>query len=264
MESKKVFIITGASSGIGAALTLIAIKQGHTVIGIGRREDKLKELEKQTINGPGKLLNLCSDINSDDFLKEIEGLIKENGDSLDHLVLNAGYSIQEAVDNVNYSDVESIFKTNYLSPIKTFLYFKDYLIRSKGHVSFMGSFMGEIFPSQFAYYSGTKAALNAFATGSHDDFKRLGITSTYLTIGFVRSDIRNRDIRGNYIKSDFRTTGFSKMELETNKAAMQIYKAICNKKQRKFIGLHTIILVYAFRYLGFILLPMLNKMNRSK
>lgn len=86
----KVAIVTGASSGIGEAICKTLVVAGLNVLGLARREDRLKQLAVSLKNAKGSFHYLRCDVrNENDILKAFAYAVKNLG-SVDVLINNAG------------------------------------------------------------------------------------------------------------------------------------------------------------------------------
>ncbi len=104
--SKKVALVTGASSGIGYAAAIDLHNAGFTVYGAARRMDKLKSLEDKGIH----IIEL--DVTSEEsMVKSIETIINNEG-RLDILVNNAGYGSYGALEDVPMEEARRQVEVN--------------------------------------------------------------------------------------------------------------------------------------------------------
>jgi len=86
----KVALVTGASSGMGKAISLLFVKKGATVIAVARRLERLLELEATTVELPGKLVPRQGDVSDEAAMNAlVDDVVAEFG-SLDILINNAG------------------------------------------------------------------------------------------------------------------------------------------------------------------------------
>jgi len=86
----KIALVTGASSGMGRAISLLFAKEGATVIAVARRLERLIELEALSTDLPGKILVQQGDVSDESSMNTIvEGIVAKFG-SLDILINNAG------------------------------------------------------------------------------------------------------------------------------------------------------------------------------
>ena len=106
METKKVILITGASSGIGKETALRLIREGHTVYGAARRVERMKDLQKA--GGYAIAMDVTDDQSMQEGLAQV---IKEQG-QVDVLVNNAGYAIYGSVEETSIDDARRQFEVN--------------------------------------------------------------------------------------------------------------------------------------------------------
>jgi NADP-dependent 3-hydroxy acid dehydrogenase YdfG len=161
-EGKSV-IITGASSGIGAATAKVLAAAGAQVMLAARREDRLKELEKE-IGGAVKWR--VTDVTSHaDMLALGEDAIKAFG-KVDVIVNNAGIMPLSPLANRRVAEWDQMIDVN----IKGVLYGIDAVLthmlsRKEGHVINISSVAGLMTNPTSAVYSGTKHAVKAISEG---------------------------------------------------------------------------------------------------
>ncbi len=116
VENKSV-VVTGASSGMGRAIAILLAREGANVLAVARRADRLKELEKEAENLPGKIVPYAGDM----LVKEqAEGIVDEavkRFGKIDVLINNAGIMddfspVGEASDEM----YEKVMKLNLDAP----------------------------------------------------------------------------------------------------------------------------------------------------
>lgn len=99
MSSKKIWLITGASSGLGAALAVQVLKAGHRVIGTARDTSKARQSYPQVEELGGTWAQLdVTDVNTP---KIVDNLIRQEG-GIDVVVNNAGYAILGGIEDMRY------------------------------------------------------------------------------------------------------------------------------------------------------------------
>lgn len=106
----KNILITGASKGIGKALTEKYLMQGHRVFGVSRT--------KPDINS-GNYFHFCADVADEDKATEIFFKIRKQSGGLDVLINNAGIAKMNAFSLTPLQNVHDIINTNFIG---TFLY----------------------------------------------------------------------------------------------------------------------------------------------
>lgn len=155
----RVVIITGASSGIGAAAAIEFSKLGAKVVITGRNEAKLNETASRC---EGQVLSILAEVNEiDDRAKIVDRTIAEYG-QIDVLVNNAGIgqdgtiltTTLEKFDNVMNTNVRSLF---HLTQLAT-----PHLIKSKGNIVNVSSVTAVRQFQNYLAYCMSKAAVDQF------------------------------------------------------------------------------------------------------
>ncbi|MBI3193244.1 MAG: SDR family NAD(P)-dependent oxidoreductase, partial [Ignavibacteriae bacterium] len=146
----KVFIVTGASSGIGKATARLAIERGAKVSLVARREDKLREVALQF--SPERIEILAADITRDeDRTMIVEQTIKRFG-GIDVLVNAAGIIGNGTIENTTLEQWDTMFDTNLRSLFRLTQLALPSIIERKGNIVNVSSVTGvRSFPNVLAY-----------------------------------------------------------------------------------------------------------------
>ena len=183
---KKTILITGCSSGIGAALAREFAKRGHRVYATARRSETLVPLEGEGIHG------LELDVNDDaSIARAVETVASEMG-HLDMLVNNAGFSQVGAVVDLTREDLRRQFETNVIAPVavtRAALPLLRAAVTGEGSavVANVGSIVG-LFTTPFAAaYCASKAAIHSISDALRMELGPFGIAVVTLQPGGVRS-----------------------------------------------------------------------------
>ncbi|CAD5113275.1 DgyrCDS2455 [Dimorphilus gyrociliatus] len=176
--SNKVALVTGASSGIGAAIAKILTEWGMTVIGVARRYDRIEELAsklKQS-GAKGKLVAMKCDLrNEEDILEVFDDILNDFG-GVDVLVNNAGLLATTSLLQGKTKEWKNIFEVNVLAMSICTREFYKQLKRRKvdnGHIINNCSLLGHVIPNiPFAhFYMGTKFAIKALTEGFRQELR---------------------------------------------------------------------------------------------
>lgn len=117
MSISKTAIVTGASSGLGFAITEAYLARGYNVVGNARSLERLQDAAKK-LGNPSNFLPIAGDIAKPETTTELfEKAIKYFG-HVDILINNAGIFISKLVENYTQNDLNSILDTN----LKGFFY----------------------------------------------------------------------------------------------------------------------------------------------
>ncbi|KAF5281668.1 hypothetical protein FQR65_LT14598 [Abscondita terminalis] len=140
----KTAVVTGASSGCGAAIAEALVTNGMQVVAVARRKERLFALADKLQGQSGKLHPMQCDVTNESELIEVFDWVKKNFDRVDVLVNNAGIARPSGLINGDPSDWSNVLKTNVLGlSIATQLAVKQ-MIDSKvdGHVIHINSVLG--------------------------------------------------------------------------------------------------------------------------
>lgn len=110
--TEKTVIITGASSGIGAALAVACSKRGARVVLAARRAEQLAKVAGSCA---GETLTIPCDVSNDDERRQlVEHVLNEWG-RIDVLINNAGFGLYAPFDEIEESDLRSLFDVNVIA-----------------------------------------------------------------------------------------------------------------------------------------------------
>ncbi|CAG2106866.1 unnamed protein product [Medioppia subpectinata] len=161
-----IVLITGSSSGIGAATAVQFAQSGASVVVTGRRADKLAEVGEQCLKVSPKgikALEVTADVTKrEDMRRLVDQTIKHFG-KLDILVNNAGAGIFTRIDDTDFYDkFEATIATNLNSVVYLTHLCVEYLEITKGNIINISSICGlRAFPD-FTPYCMSKSALDMF------------------------------------------------------------------------------------------------------
>lgn len=141
----KVAVVTGASSGIGAAIVLDLIENGLQVVGLARRLERVEALrERLPPEKQGNLTALPCDVSDMQSVNEAFDTIVAKFGGIDILVNNAGSLKQGQLVNMNVKEIQQILQTNVMGIVHcTQRAFKSMKERNfPGHVVLINSVAG--------------------------------------------------------------------------------------------------------------------------
>ncbi len=195
-----VVLITGASSGIGAACAKIFAQAGAKLILAARRKERLEQLAEQL----GKdydsdsyllLIDVCDRISCQSVLSNLP----EPWSNIDILINNAGLSRGlDKVQDASIQDWEEMIDTN----IKGLLYVTRTILpgmiaRGRGHVINLGSIAGHQAYPGGSVYCATKAAVKSISEGLKQDLLGTPVRVTSVDPGMVETDFSAVRFRGD-------------------------------------------------------------------
>jgi NAD(P)-dependent dehydrogenase (short-subunit alcohol dehydrogenase family) len=182
----KVWLITGASRGLGRAFTEEALKAGHRVLATARNSEDLAYLAAKF--GESVHTVPLDVTNEKEATYAVEAAIQTFG-GLDVLVNNAGYGNVSSVEDTSLADFRAQIETNLFGVIimtKAVLpYFRE---RASGHIIQISSIGGRVGPPGRAAYAAAKFGVEGFSESLSKEVGPLGIKVTIVEPGGFRTD----------------------------------------------------------------------------
>lgn len=186
------YLITGASRGMGRALSLALLRDANVrVLGIARDQTTLSELvaESQLEQYPGQLETAAFDlttVSETDFMQWINPFLPLTG-----LVNNAGLLINEPFDAMDEKKWKKIFEINLFSPVRLCNWLKNDFSRGAHVVNIgsMGGYQGSSKYPGLAAYSASKAALSAFSECLATEWTDKAVSVNCLAMGAVQTEM---------------------------------------------------------------------------
>src|SRR5947199_2027090 len=166
----KVVVITGASSGIGAALTRQLASQGHQLVIAARRESELTQVASET---GSKAIPVVTDVTRRRDLENLRDFALKKHGHIDVRVNNAGRGITKTVmeltDHEFDSIIDVVLKSVFYGTQTIVPHFQE---RGEGHLINISSFLGRVpLVSNRSIYSAAKSAVNVLTSNLRMDLK---------------------------------------------------------------------------------------------
>jgi short-subunit dehydrogenase len=181
--SNKIAVITGASSGIGAATALKLASQGLKVILIARRTERLELLVDEIHRNGNEAEFISADLSSEHERERVFSIVENKYGKADVLVNNAGLGWYGYSTDMPWTIAAEILQVNITAAVHfTLLFLKKMRSIGSGHIINIGSISGSL-PSQgIALYGATKSFLDNFTTALYRE-----LTGTHLHVSVVRA-----------------------------------------------------------------------------
>ena len=240
-------VITGASSGIGAALAQECVRRGARVALLARRLDRLHELSQSLKSQGGQVLVVACDVTSAESLGAAFARIKAEWDGWDVVVANAGFGVVGTASQLKIQDYERQFDTNVYGVIRTFHASLEELTRVRGVFCAVGSVASYVSSPGSAPYAMSKFAVRAFMESLFFELKSRGVAAVLISPGFVESEIRRVDNQGHF-RSDVKDVIPSWLQVPADKAARVIARALERRSREVIVTQHGKIIVWLNRF----------------
>ncbi len=177
-----VLLITGASSGIGAATARAAADKGYRLVLAARSTDKLNQLQHE-LGGEKRALTVACDVQSNDDQKAMVEKALEQFGQIDAVFANAGRG--GSPGGFSEADTDSwrdMILTNIYGVGLTLQHTLPALRKSRGHLLLTGSAAGRVtIPGSM--YSATKWAVSAIGYGVREELRGTGVRVTLIEPG---------------------------------------------------------------------------------
>lgn len=187
MSTSSVYLITGASSGIGEATAKrLAREPGARLVLVARREDRLRELAAE-LNAPATYLAV--DLTDDDAPARVLAHVGEHYDRIDLLVNNAGASWRGSFAEVGYENVSRTMALNFDAVVRlteSLLPMLRYSAPSA--IVNVASTAGRVARAGAGAYSASKFALAGWSDALHLEERPNGVHVGLVLPGFIETE----------------------------------------------------------------------------
>ncbi len=256
--ANKTVWVTGASSGIGEALTYEFAKQGANLIISARRIDELARVQEHCPD-PSKVQVLALDLAAQDTFatKTAEALALFG--QVDVMVHNAGISQRSLAKDTSVDVDRRLMEINYLGTValtKTLL--PHFLARKSGQFVVVTSLVGIIGSPLRSGYAASKHALHGFFDSLRAELSSDNIGVTIICPGYIATDVSVNALTGDGSKQnsmDAKTAA----GLQPEEAAKQMVRDISNGKLEVYIGKGETWAIYLKRFFPGIFAKVLAK-----
>lgn len=199
-----VFLISGASRGLGRAITEAALRAGHRVVAGVRSTSALDDLAAEY---PDALSVTRLDVTDDEQVRAAIMAAVNCFGRLDVLVNNAGYANMGAIEDVDFDDFRTQIDTNFLGVVRlTQAALPVMRTQRAGHIVQISSVGGRLTRPGLAAYQAAKWAVTGFSSVLAQEVAPLGIKVTVLEPGGMRTDWAGSSMRVDPIRAEYQPT----------------------------------------------------------
>ena len=184
-DQEPVFLITGASTGIGAATARHAREAGYRLVLSARSEDRLAALAEE-LGGDEHAIAVATDVTEWADQQHLVRTALDAYGRIDVAFANAGFGGPRGFGSGEVDHWRSMVLTNVYGVALTIRATRDALIETKGHLLMTGSVAGRrAMPGSL--YSATKWAVTGMGEGARQDFNGTGVRVTVIEPGQVET-----------------------------------------------------------------------------
>ncbi|GIV27849.1 MAG: short chain dehydrogenase [Bacteroidia bacterium] len=258
--NNKVIWITGASSGIGAAIANYLLRNTNAKLVLSaRNEVKLKQIAQQSQN-PNRTLILPFDLGQSFNAPELANKIIQHFGKIDILINNGGISQRTKVLEISEELERQLFEINYFAHIKLTKAVLPYMLQQKyGHIVVTSSIAGKFGFYLRSTYSAAKHALHGYFESLRLEYENEGIIVSIVCPGKIKTNVSINALSKEGI-SHGKMDESHQNAMSAEVAAIKILKAIANKREEVLVGGKELLMVYLKRFC----LPLFNWLIRKQ
>jgi len=178
--TRKIALVTGASSGIGEATAQRLATAGYKVYGTSRRRAE---------SGRRSFEMLALDVNSDESVETVVSELMRREGRIDLLVNNAGFSVAPAgAEESSIEQARSIFDTNFFGIVRmTRAVVPHMRHQGGGRIINIGSVLGFLPAPYMALYAATKHAIEGYSESLDHELRTKGIRISVIEPAYIRT-----------------------------------------------------------------------------
>jgi len=167
----KIVVVTGATSGIGWETAVSFAREGATVIGTGRNQDRLDALSQEID------LALTVDVTSDAEVQMLADTVRDRYGRLDVLVNNAGIGLFKDWADTTHAEFENVLAVNLVGVVRVCQALLPLVLESDaGNVTMVSSVAGKRGYAKHGAYCASKHGLIGYSSALRADLKEAGVT----------------------------------------------------------------------------------------
>jgi len=190
MTQSNVWLVTGASKGLGLATVRHALAQGFRVAATSR---DARRLQSEVGAGEDTFLPLEVSLTDQTSIASAIRQTKEHFGSIDVLVNNAGYAVLGAMEEISDADVRANFDINVFGVMNMMRGVLPIMrAQGRGQIINIASISGSIGMASTAIYSATKAAVILLSESVAEEVADFGISVTAICPGGFRTDFLDK------------------------------------------------------------------------
>jgi NAD(P)-dependent dehydrogenase (short-subunit alcohol dehydrogenase family) len=193
IDNSRVWFITGASRGLGRALTEEVLDSGERVLATARRTDKIRDLPRRH---PGQAAATALEVTDSAQVRDAVDRALDEFGRIDVLVNNAGYGLLGALEELSDEELRSQFETNLFGLVNvTRAVLPHFRAQRSGHIVQISSLSGVVPNPGESAYAATKFALEGMSESLAQEVAHLGIRVTIVEPGPVRTEFAGRSLK---------------------------------------------------------------------
>ena len=194
MPDKRVAVVTGASSGIGAAVARQLASAGYRVFGASRSTPADAVSAASAVNA---VEHLSIDVDDDSSVQAGVAEVLRAAGRIDVLVNNAGYLCAGSIEDISITDAKAQFETNYFGVVRmTLAVLPGMRERRQGHIITLSSLAGLVPVPFWGHYNASKFAVEGLMETLRHEVRPFGIQVAMVEPGNIKTSLYARAQEG--------------------------------------------------------------------
>ena len=237
----RVVVLTGAASGIGAALALGLAAEGADLALIDRNGPGLDTVAEAARRSRGRVSTYAVDLSDRASIAELPGKVNADLGSASVLINNAGMALAGTFEQVPAAQFDQLFAVNFFSTVSMIRSFLPQLRQHRpAQIMNMSSVFGIIGAAGQVAYSASKFAVRGFSESLRAELAGTDIGVTVIHPGGVRTNIALSALMSAGLNDEqiaaVREAAEAPLRMEPRDAATRIISALKRRKKRLLVG----------------------------
>jgi short-subunit dehydrogenase len=186
----KMSLVTGASSGIGAATAVRLASYGGHVALMGRNRERLDHVAKQCRAAGGQAVALPGDVSAERDCRAVVDAAVAHFGTLDLLINCAGLSMRAYFDGSSLEAMERVMRVNFFGTLYMTHHALPHIKQTKGSLVAISSLVGKRATPTYALYGASKFAIQGLYEALHIELKPAGVHVGVMAPAFVETPLR--------------------------------------------------------------------------
>ena len=206
---KKIVIISGATKGLGLAISSLLVESGYLVVGVSR--NNTDEFNKLMTSEPDSVFFHSFDFSETESISTlVKKIVKLYGRPY-ALVNNAALGHDGVLATMHEKDISELIKVNIEAPILLAKYVsRAMLLNREGRIVNIGSIIGSTGFNGLSVYGATKSALNGFSKSLSRELGKANITVNTLAPGYMKTNM-TQGLKGDKLSSIVRRSPLGRL-----------------------------------------------------
>ncbi|MBO4250101.1 MAG: SDR family oxidoreductase [Paludibacteraceae bacterium] len=198
----KTLVISGGSSGIGKATASLFAERGWRVFELSRH-GKESKVESRKTKAEGEIVHVTCDVTDEASTRAAVAEVLKQTERIDVVISNAGFGISGSVEFTDIQEAERQMDVNFMGAVRlTQAVLPQLRQQQSGRIVYTSSVAAVLAVPYQAFYSASKAAINAMALALANEVREFGISVSVMMPGDVSTgftDARRKSAAGEEV-----------------------------------------------------------------